>query len=96
MFNDNMAGPKAGQAREWSELPEWITTQEAAEISGYSIDHIRRLMRQGKIKGSFRGVMWWVDRDSLKAYLDLMNTLGTKRFHPGGIEAALEDVKAER
>jgi hypothetical protein len=24
-------------------LPDWITTQEAAELSGYDIQHVRRL-----------------------------------------------------
>ena len=81
---------------EWDDLTEWITTQEAAEISGYNVDHVRRLMRQGKVKGLFRGVMWWVDKDSLETYLGMVKTLGTKRFHPGGLEAALEDTPTKR
>ena len=79
--------------RGWEDLPEWITTQEAADLSGYTVDYIRKLMRQGRVKGSFRGVMWWVDKDSLKAYLDMVKVLGTKRFHPRGLKAALEQVQ---
>ena len=77
-------------------MPEWITTKEAADISGYNVNHVRRLMRQGRIEGSFRGVMWWVDGESLRAYLEMMAQLGTKRFHPGGLEEALAGSATER
>ena len=66
----------------------WLTTHEAAEISGYSVDYVRKLMRLGKVSGRFRGVMWWVDKESLRAYLYLMDTLGAKRYHPGGMQSA--------
>jgi excisionase family DNA binding protein len=30
-------------------LSDWITTQEAAELSGFHPEYVRRLARQGKI-----------------------------------------------
>jgi hypothetical protein len=33
-------------------LPDWITTQEAVELSGFHPEYIRRLVRQGKKHGS--------------------------------------------
>ncbi len=48
---------------------EWITTQEAAELSGYHPDHLRRLIRAGVVKGQKFGIVWQVDRTSLLAYM---------------------------
>lgn len=68
--------------RDWATMPEWITTEEAAEVSGYHVNYVRRLMRQNKLAGRKAGTMWWVDRDSLKEYLSLVESLGTKKFDP--------------
>jgi excisionase family DNA binding protein len=43
------------------DLPPWMTTQEAAEYSGYDIEHVRRLARQGKIGAVKKGRDWWID-----------------------------------
>ena len=43
--------------REDQDWYSWLTTQEAATLSGYDIQHVRRLAREGKIgtvKGSGR------------------------------------------
>jgi excisionase family DNA binding protein len=39
----------------------WLTTQEAATLSGYDIQHVRRLAREGKIGAVKRGRDWWID-----------------------------------
>ena len=39
-------------------------------------------MRQNKLAGRKAGTMWWVDRDSLKEYLTLVESLGVKKFDP--------------
>jgi excisionase family DNA binding protein len=70
---------------DWASMPEWITTQEAAEVSGFHPEYIRELARAGKIGASKKGRDWWIDRDVLKAYLDAMDTLGTKKFDPRGL-----------
>ncbi len=48
---------------------EWISTSEAAELSGYHPEYIRRLIRQGKITVSRTGIMFWIDRASFMEYL---------------------------
>ena len=53
-------------------MPQWITTEEAAELSGYDVQYMRRLARQGKIGAEKKGRDWWIDRDVFKAYLDRM------------------------
>ncbi len=48
---------------------DWISTDEAADLSGYHPEHIRRLVRQGKIKADLKGAMFWIDRTSFLAFL---------------------------
>jgi excisionase family DNA binding protein len=44
-----------------------MTTQEAAEHSGYDIEHVRRLARQGKIGAVKKGRDWWIDVEQVTA-----------------------------
>ena len=46
---------------------EFITTKEAERVSGYSSDHLSRLVRLGKIAGRKVGRVWYIDRESLAA-----------------------------
>lgn len=64
--------------------PEWISTEEAAKLSGYNVEYVRRLMRKGKVKAEKRGSMWWIDRESMEAYVRHMSKLGTAKFDPTG------------
>ena len=57
----NSAVGKTGPTKEWSNLPEWITTEEAAELSGYHPEYVRRLARRGKIGAEKKGRDWWID-----------------------------------
>lgn len=52
-------------------LPDWVgwTIQEASEETGYNPEHLRRLIRQGKIDGAKVGTFWLVRMDSLRDYL---------------------------
>jgi excisionase family DNA binding protein len=50
-------------------MADWLSVDEAAELSGYSAEYIRRLIRNAKILAQKKGLMWWVDRHSLQAYL---------------------------
>mgnify|MGYP003380162440 CR=1 FL=1 len=86
-MNENGNTPKA---IDWATLADWITAEEAAELSGYHVNYIRRLMRAHKVNGRKAGLMWWVDRDSMRAYLEKAEALGTRRFGPGGMNKAEE------
>jgi excisionase family DNA binding protein len=61
---------------------EYVSVDEAAEVTGYAPAYIRRLLRQQKIKAEKKGTMWWVDLDSLKSYKQEMDELGTDKFFP--------------
>ena len=58
---------------------KWITTGEACEISDYHPDHIRVLIREGKIQAQKFGPVWQVDHDSLLLFLEGSKEKGQKR-----------------
>jgi hypothetical protein len=60
-------------------MPDWITTADAAKISGYHPKHIRRLVIAGEVKGQKFAQAWQVDRTSLLAYIRKAKKLGEKR-----------------
>ena len=60
-------------------MPDWITTAEAARLSGYTAAHLRELIRDGKIKAQKFGEVWQVDRASLLTYVRKVEKLGSKR-----------------
>ena len=61
---------------------DWITTQEAAELSGYHPDHLRRLIRAGDIEGRKVSIVWLIKQQSLLQYIDRAERSGDKRRGP--------------
>lgn len=61
---------------------EWITTQEAATLTGYSAVTLRQFAREGKIKGVKRGRDWFIDRAEVLAYVETMQQLGNAKHNP--------------
>lgn len=80
-MNSNGSSP-APAVKDWAQLPEWITVDEAAEQSGYHPEYVRRLARQGRIGAQKKGRDWWIDRDKFRAYLAIVAALGDKK-HAG-------------
>ncbi len=58
---------------------DWITTNEAAQLSGYEPQHVRFLIREEKIVGRKWGRDWQVERASLLTYVEKMEKAGQKR-----------------
>lgn len=73
---------KANHLHNWAAMPDWITTSEAAQVSGYHPEYIRKLARQGRIGAEKKGRDWWIDRDRLREYVDLASQLGAQK-HAG-------------
>jgi excisionase family DNA binding protein len=48
---------------------EWLTVQEASELSGYHPEYVRQLVREGKVNAKKFSIVWMVDRDSLLTYV---------------------------
>lgn len=58
---------------------DWLTVNEAAKLSGYDPEHIRRLIRDGEIKARKFSIVWMVNRESLLGYVNKARTWGKKR-----------------
>lgn len=57
----------------------YITTAEAAQLTGYTKDYIRRLIKGEKVKGQLWGRSYMVSRASLLAHKRKSEKLGAKR-----------------
>ena len=75
-MNSNGSSPAPDKVN----LADYITADEAADISGYDVQHVRRLMRAHKIKGRKAGLVWLIERESLQEYLAKVKALGTKKY----------------
>jgi len=58
---------------------EWLTVNEAANLSNYDPEHIRRLIREGRIEGRKVSIVWLVERKSLLSYITEAQARGKKR-----------------
>ena len=61
---------------------DWITVQEAAEISGYHAEYVRTLIRGGKIKAQKFGPVWAVSKEVLLSYVDRARKIQDGRHGP--------------
>lgn len=62
---------------------EWISTSEASKLSGYHAEHIRKLIREKRVKARKFMILWLVSRKSLEAYLKEQKAKhGEKRGRP--------------
>ena len=48
---------------------EWLTVNEAADLSGYHPEHIRRLIREEEVAAKKFSIVWMVSKLSLLAYM---------------------------
>jgi len=62
---------------------DWLTTKQAAELTGYTTDHIRKLATAGKVKAQRWGRDWQIDHHSLLVYAKAAEKLGEKRGPKG-------------
>jgi hypothetical protein len=58
---------------------DWISTREAVKLSGYHVEYLRKLIREGRIKGRKFMILWLVNRPSLVAYLREQAKRGARR-----------------
>jgi len=61
---------------------EWLTTEQAAELSGYHVNHLRRLIRAGVIRAKKLSFLWLVHRQSLLDYMAQAEQSDDKRRGP--------------
>ena len=61
-----------------------LTAEAAAKLTGYNIQHIRRLALAGKLDAHRVGRSWLIKVSSLKHYLNEVVPHGDARFGPRG------------
>lgn len=61
---------------------EWITTAEAAELTGYNVRYLRQLISEGRIKATKWSRVFFVNKESVIAYADEMKRLGPAKHDP--------------
>ena len=60
----------------------WVTTAEAAALTGYSAPYMRQLVKNGNVEGRKVGRDWLVNRESVRRYKARMDALGTAKHNP--------------
>lgn len=60
-------------------MEEWLTSYEAAHLSGYNPDYIRQLIRTKKVLDRKWGQSWQVNHKALKDYLAKSEKQGQRR-----------------
>ncbi len=58
---------------------DWLTVKQAVDLSGYHVERIRELVREGRVKGRKIVTVWLVSEKSLRAYLGAQAKRGEKR-----------------
>ena len=66
----------------------WITTEEAAKLTGYVPAYLRRLAGQGQVEARKVGRDWLINRESLLDYKAQMDDLGPAKHNPWRKELA--------
>jgi excisionase family DNA binding protein len=65
-----------------AKMTEWITTQEAAELSGYHVEYVRELIRSHKIDAEKIGNNGLINKASILTFLEEANQSEDKRNGP--------------
>ncbi len=59
-----------------------ISVNIAAFHSGYNVQYLRRLLRDGKLTGMKLGQTWLINRSGFEDYLEKVNHTKDMRFGP--------------
>ena len=51
---------------------QWLDVDQAAELTGYAFEHLRRLIRLGKLRAQKRQGRWFIARAELESYVDVV------------------------
>ncbi len=62
------------------DLRDFITTEDAADMLKFHVEHVRRLLREGDLKGEKIGTAWLVLKKSVDEYIK--ETEGLNKFDP--------------
>jgi len=61
---------------------EWITTKEAADLTGYTASYLRKAISRGLLPAEKRGRDWFLRKADVIAYAEKMKQLGPSKHDP--------------
>lgn len=61
---------------------EWVTTDQAARLSGYSTAYMRQLAQRGRVTAIKVGRDWLINRAELLQFAREMEALGLEKHSP--------------
>lgn len=59
-----------------------LSVKAAAIQSGYNVQYLRRLLRDGRLTGMKLGQTWLIDKSTFETYLENAQQTHDKRFGP--------------
>jgi excisionase family DNA binding protein len=74
---------------------DWLTTAEAAKLTGYHVRYLRQLINDGKIQAIKRGGIFWIDKENVQQYANEMKRLGPAKHDPWRIGARRKSEEAD-
>lgn len=60
----------------------WISGQEAASLTGYTVRYLRKLARENRLMATKLGRDWLFERESVLKWKEQMQEMGTKKHSP--------------
>jgi len=63
-------------------IQKHITVQSAADVTGYSTQYLRRLLRYGRLRGIKIGQIWLIDMDAFEKHLERVENTSDRRCGP--------------
>ena len=63
-------------------INRYVPVQIAAELTGYNIQYLRRMLRSDSLKGINIGQVWLIDMESLFTYLEYVDSTTNRRYGP--------------
>ena len=60
-------------------INQHLTVQAAADVTGYNIQYLRRLLRSDKLEGIKIGQIWLIEMQSLETYLQRVENTSDRR-----------------
>jgi excisionase family DNA binding protein len=63
-------------------VEKYTTVQAAADVTGYNVQYLRRLLRAGKLTGIKIGQIWLISLASLAAYIQQAEVAVDRRCGP--------------
>jgi excisionase family DNA binding protein len=56
----------------WAFAPEWLTIEEACELSGHSLDTLHWLIEDGAVDTRHDGDGWLIEKASLREFQEVL------------------------